>query len=142
MATKPTAETILDLINALPKAERRRLIELLEDHPDNMPVIRTKIALEITEEYALTDTVPKRKMMPANQETLRAFERLLKKHGQWRGAQMAAIRELVTLPSEQGKPYVLKYRESRDHDPKGIGDLEAVRQHIKRLRRTARKRPL
>jgi hypothetical protein len=88
----------------------------------------------------LQDSVPKRDMTPANCETLELYHMLLKKHGTERGGQIRALRELVTLPSEQEKGYVRNYRESCGNGPNGVGDMEAVRQHVKRLLGTARKR--
>jgi hypothetical protein len=165
-----TVGSILDHINSLPRDERIKLFELLARHPDNTEAnawwyaesmasafkkaSRRAIENEASAEQALSlaeakfqdaqedlrNSVPKRKMTPANHETLEQYRRLLKKHGKQRGAQMKALKELVTLPIEQGKKYVLNYRQSCLHDPKSIGDIEAVRQHVKRLRVTYRKR--
>jgi hypothetical protein len=83
---------------------------------------------------------PKRGMTRANQETLNHFQKLLEKHGRQRGGRTKALKELVTLPSEQGKKYVRDYQASRDNNPEAIGYMEPVRQHVNRLERTGRKR--
>lgn len=82
----------------------------------------------------------KRSMTPASRETLDHFNKLLTKHGGQRGGQMRALEELVTLPSERNKDYVLAYQESRSNNPQGKGDMEAVRQYVKRIRTTHSKR--
>jgi len=88
----------------------------------------------------LLNSVPKRKMTPANQETLEHYLRLVRKHEGQRGAKTKALKELVTLPCEQRKRYVVKYKESCERHWAGVGDMEPVRQHLKRLWTTHRKR--
>jgi hypothetical protein len=88
----------------------------------------------------IANRIPKRRMTPACRETVGHYLRLLKKHGERRGAQIKALRELVTLPSEQGKRYVRNYLASCDHHPEGVGDIEPVRHYVKSLVRTWRKR--
>jgi hypothetical protein len=83
---------------------------------------------------------PTRGLTPDSRETLKAYRALLKKHGNKRGAKAAAQRELVTLPSEQGKSYVNKYKEPIANDPLAIGDLESVRNYIKALEKRDQKR--
>jgi hypothetical protein len=68
-----------------------------------------------------------RGMTGCNLETLMHYTRL---RGQ--GFKDAvALEKLTQLPSEQDKPYTMKYRETKDP--------ECLRQYVKRLRRTARR---
>jgi hypothetical protein len=166
-----TAEQLLDLINALPLAERRKLARFLARHaefwvdfvsvPDTNPLHKLYEELclllyekerELEREFdrmraelsdaqeEVADSIPKRKMTRRNKETLDHYYRLLQKHANERGGKMKALKELVTLPSEQCKGYVLTYKQSCRYDPDGIGEMEPVRQHVKRLRTTAKKR--
>jgi hypothetical protein len=63
---------------------------------------------------------------------------LCKKYGSQRGGKAKALKELVMLPSEKNKNYVEKYQESCKNDPEGKGDMESVRQHLRRLENTYR----
>ena len=77
---------------------------------------------------------PTRQMDPDNQETFDLYLELIEKHGgQKRGAKTLAMRELLTLPSEQRKGYVKQFNKSVENDPRSKGDLESVRQHLKKL---------
>jgi hypothetical protein len=165
-----TTRAVYDLIDSLPPGKRAKLFEWLARHPDNpkgefwwikaavvdfrkkwledfmeeqdrmgREIDRVREELLITEEE-LHNRVPKRKMTKANEETLDEHLQLLCKHGTQRGSKTKALQELVTLPGEQGKNYVKKYLESVRHDPDGVGDMESVRQHVKRLGFTNRKR--
>lgn len=89
----------------------------------------------------LKHTIPKRGMDPGNLETLEHYHSLLKTHGTARGKKTEALKELVTLASEQSKDYVLAYLASCANAPKWHRDLlEPVRNHVKRLESTYRKR--
>ena len=85
---------------------------------------------------------PKKGMTQPSLETLALYDELVRKRGEQRGGKARALEELVTLPSEQGKKYVLDYNESRSNDPRGKGDMEAVRQHIKGIRTRGRDQQL
>lgn len=78
---------------------------------------------------------PKRSMTTANRETVEQFKNLRPKHK----TQADALRELVTLPSEQHKKYVCDFQASFRYDPERLGYMEPVRNHVKRLLATDRK---
>jgi hypothetical protein len=90
-------------------------------------------------EARMAEMQDKRGMTPANRETLNHYHRLVEKHAGQRGGKTRALEELVTLPGEQRKGYVAKYKRSC-HDMSPRGDMESVRQHVKRLESTWLKR--
>jgi hypothetical protein len=125
-----SAETILQRIEALPPEEKEKVIDAINGDPANRPVNELLRFFFDQQRFAaarLKDSIPKRKMTPANRETLENYDRLLK---EWK-KQIIALRKLVKLPAERNKNYARAYRRT--------DDIEAVRQHVKGLRRTARK---
>ncbi len=178
---RQSAEAILDLINALPRAEKNTLFESLAGLPENKPV--SDLLLLLVEALGFFDKLwrsteklwggseaasamrrqldgedaerlfkelrqraerlqRKRGMTPANRETLEQYCRLVDKYGAKRGSKTRALEELVLLPTEQGKGYVIRYKETCRHRTDGKGDMEALRQHVKQLRARDRRRRL
>jgi hypothetical protein len=113
--------------------EAEKQAEILEEEAE---LIRSNAAELMRLHQKLENSIPKRGMEPENRRTVELFEELHKKHGKKHGSIIAAIRELVASPQEQDKEYVKEYQKSRRHDPEGVGDLERVRNRVRRLRST------